>query len=150
MNGLLAQAGYGLLYYAGVLLLMRLAGKRLAGQITSFDLIVLIQLAVVLQVVLLRPGLANALVFIATVLAAHRGVAAACARWDSVRRAIRGAPRALVRDGRVLEDALVAEGMSESELRAGLRKLGFAAPEDVSLAVLEETGHVSAVGRKLA
>jgi uncharacterized membrane protein YcaP (DUF421 family) len=28
---------------------------------------------------------------------------------------------------------------------AGLRKLGFASPEEVELAVLEETGHVSAV-----
>jgi uncharacterized membrane protein YcaP (DUF421 family) len=37
--------------------------------------------------------------------------------------------------------------MTRAELLAGLRKLGFARPDDVKLAVLEETGHISAVGR---
>ena len=45
----------------------------------------------------------------------------------------------------MLADALTAEGMSRAELLAGLRKLGFASPEEVELAVLEETGHISAV-----
>jgi uncharacterized membrane protein YcaP (DUF421 family) len=31
-----------------------------------------------------------------------------------------------------------------------LRKLGYAEVEDVELAVLEETGHISAVGRYVA
>jgi len=35
--------------------------------------------------------------------------------------------------------------MSHDELLAGLRRLGFASPREVRLAVLEETGHVSAV-----
>ena len=43
------QALYALAYYAGLVVMMRLAGKRLAGQTTTFDLVVLIQLAVVLQ-----------------------------------------------------------------------------------------------------
>jgi uncharacterized membrane protein YcaP (DUF421 family) len=30
---------------------------------------------------------------------------------------------------------------------AGLRKLGYTRVEDLKLAVLEETGHISAVGR---
>ena len=45
----------------------------------------------------------------------------------------------------MLADALTAEGMSRAELLAGLRKLGFASPDEVELAVLEETGHISAV-----
>jgi uncharacterized membrane protein YcaP (DUF421 family) len=58
---------------------------------------------------------------------------------------LRGEPRPLVTQGVVLDDALAEEGMSHAELLAGLRKLGFAAPEEVELAVLEETGHISAV-----
>jgi hypothetical protein len=38
--------------------------------------------------------------------------------------------------------------VSRDELLAGLRKLGFESPDGVHLAVLEETGHISAVGRK--
>jgi uncharacterized membrane protein YcaP (DUF421 family) len=139
------QALYAVLYYAGLVLVMRLAGKRLAGQTTTFDLVVLIQLAVVLQMTLLQPGVANAAVFLITVLALHRMVAQACARSPRLRKMLRGEPRQLVTRGVVLDDALAEEGMSRAELLAGLRKLGFASPEEVELAVLEETGHISAV-----
>jgi uncharacterized membrane protein YcaP (DUF421 family) len=59
---------------------------------------------------------------------------------------VRGKPRALVIDGEVVEEALAAEGVSHDELLAGLRRLGFERPAEVRLAVLEETGHISAVG----
>ncbi len=41
---LLVQAIKALVYYAALIVIMRLAGKRLAGQTTTFDLIVLITL----------------------------------------------------------------------------------------------------------
>ena len=139
------QALYAVVYYALLVLVLRLAGKRLAGQTTTFDLVVLIQLAVVLQMTLLRQGVANAVVFVMTVLALHRLVAQACAQLPWLRKLLRGEPRTLVKHGVVLDDALEDEGMSRAELLAGLRKLGFASPEEVELAVLEETGHISAV-----
>src|SRR5690606_39082272 len=141
----LLQAGLALAYYAGLITIMRVAGKRLAGQTTTFDLLVLITLGVVLQTTVLRAGSANALVFIATVLAAHVGVARLCARSRRVRRLVRGAPRPLVWNGQVSDDALEEEGLSYDELLAGLRKLGHARPQDVRLATLEQTGHISAV-----
>jgi uncharacterized membrane protein YcaP (DUF421 family) len=52
-----------------------------------------------------------------------------------------------VRDGEVLPGALRDEGVTLEELLAGLRKLGYDGVEPVKLAVLEETGHISAVGR---
>jgi uncharacterized membrane protein YcaP (DUF421 family) len=142
------QALYAVLYYVGLVFVMRLAGKRLAGQTTTFDLVVLIQLAVVLQMTLLGEGVANAVVFLVTVLALHRLVAQACARSPRLRKMLRGEPRELVTRGVVLDDALAEEGMTRAELLAGLRKLGFASPEEVELAVLEETGHISAVALK--
>jgi uncharacterized membrane protein YcaP (DUF421 family) len=144
------QAAKAAAYYVGLLVLVRLAGKRLAGQTTTFDLLILIALGVVLQTTALQSGAANALVFVATVFALHRGLAVLCARSKIVRAVVRGKPRPLVRDGRVIEAALAAEGVTQSELLAGLRKLGFARPEDVKLAVLEETGHISAIGRDSA
>ena len=139
------QALRALAYYAGLVAMVRLLGKRLAGQTTTFDLLVMISLGVVLQATALSEGTANAFVFIGTVLVAHRLLARACARWDRFRHFVRGAPRPLVRHGMVLEEALLHEGISREELLAGLRKLGYASPGEVELAVLEETGHVSAV-----
>jgi uncharacterized membrane protein YcaP (DUF421 family) len=122
----------------------------LAGQTTTFDLIVLITLGVVIQTAALERGTANAIVFVITVFALHRSTAALCARSRVVRNFIRGKPRPLIRDGRVIERALELEGVTRRELLAGLRKLGYEHPEEVKLAVLEETGHISAVPREPA
>jgi uncharacterized membrane protein YcaP (DUF421 family) len=145
LDELLQQAGLALAYYAGLVIVMRLAGKRLAGQTTTFDLLVLISLGVVLQTTALRPGPLNALTFIVVVLGSHIALARVCRRHRRIRGIVRGAPRPLVIDGRVDRDALDEEGLSHDELLAGLRKLGIASPRDVRLATLEETGHISAV-----
>jgi uncharacterized membrane protein YcaP (DUF421 family) len=100
---------------------------------------------VVLQSSALRPGLVNAIVFVVTVFSLHRALALATARSARLRRLVRGAPRPLVVNGRVSDEALAEEGLSHDELLAGLRRLGFASPHQVRLAVLEETGHVSAI-----
>jgi len=140
----LQQAGLALLYYGGLLVITRVAGKRLAGQVTTFDLIVLITLGVVLQSTVLREGDTNAVVFIITVFVCHKLLAEMCFRSERLRYLVRGKPRVLVRDGKVQARALYAERMSRDELLAGLRKLGHDSVETVALAVLEETGHISA------
>jgi uncharacterized membrane protein YcaP (DUF421 family) len=139
------QTGLALVYYAALLVLMRLSGKRLAGQITMFDLIVLISLAVVVQNATLRKDGLSAVVFVVTVFCAHRGVTQACARWPRLRKIVRGSARALVHEGVIDRRALASEGMCEADLRAGLRKLGIERVEEVKTAALEETGHISAV-----
>ncbi len=142
---LLLQVAKAAAYYAALIVLMRVAGKRLAGQTTTFDLIILITLGVVLQSTALQEGIWNAIVFVVTVFSLHRVIALLCARFSVVRHFIRGKPRALIRDGRIIEQALADEGVSHDELLAGLRKLGYDNIETVKLAVLEETGHISAV-----
>ena len=139
------QSLAALLYYFTVIVLVRIAGKRLAGQMTTFDLVVLIGLVVAAQQSILQPGPGHAAAFVATVLATHIATTWSCRRFRSVRHLLRGRPRALVRNGAIIERALVEEGVSVDELMAGLRKLGFDSPAKVKLAVLEETGHVSAI-----
>ena len=120
--------------------------QAVSGQTTTFDLIVLITLAVVISALRLQQGWPNAVVFVVTVFVIHRGLAALCAKSAWIRHLVRGKPSVLVRDGQVIDKALAREGISREELLAGLRKLGYDAPEAVKLAVLEETGHISAVG----
>jgi uncharacterized membrane protein YcaP (DUF421 family) len=145
MAEMLEQVGRTLAFYAALVVLVRLAGKRLAGQTTSFDLVVLITMAVVLQKTALAEGMDSAVVFVATLFVAHRGLTAASARWTWLRRLVRGAPRPLVRDGHVMWDALAAESMSYDDLLAGLRKAGHVELGRIRVAILEETGHISAV-----
>ena len=150
MNGadaydLVVQAAKSVGYYATLLVMMRLAGKRLAGQTTTFDLLVLITLGVTVQGVFVGERPRDLVVFVVVVFAVHRGLAAVCRASPFVRHLVRGKPRALVLDGVVIDAALEAEGVSRDELLAGLRRLGFEQPAEVRLAVLEETGHISAI-----
>ena len=149
-EAIIIQAGLAIIYYSGLITIMRLAGKRLAGQTTTFDLIVLISRGVVLQSSLLKPGFLNALVFIAVVFSLHKSLALLAAQHPFLRSLLRGKPKPLVKDGKMMTDALQAEGIGEEELQAGLRKQGFFKIEDVKLAVLEETGHITATAKNPA
>jgi uncharacterized membrane protein YcaP (DUF421 family) len=119
-----------------------------AGHTTTFDLVILITINVVLQTTALREGVLNALIFIATVFGAHQLLAAVCARSARIRRIVRSCPRPLIQDARVDYEALESEGLSYDELLAGLRKLGYSSPEGIRSAILEETGHISAIPLK--
>jgi uncharacterized membrane protein YcaP (DUF421 family) len=145
LEELLRQVAKAAAYYAALIIIMRIAGKRLAGQTTTFDLIILITLGVVLQTTALQAGTWNAIAFVVTVFALHRFVALLCARSSVVRHLIRGKPRVLIRNGQVIDEALAEEGITQAELLAGLRKLGHESHESVKVAMLEETGHISAV-----
>ena len=134
-------------WYVALLLVARIGGRRLGGQTATLDLLVLITIAVLLQNSLLLKGPLAAMIFAMTALLWHRCLAAACARWPGLRIFVRGRARALIRDGHIELDALQAEGLSHEDLRAGLRKLGIAGPEQVLLATLEETGQISAIKR---
>ena len=93
LDELSIQAAKAFVYYLALIVLLRLAGKRLAGQTTTFDLIVLITMGVVLQSAALQEGTANALVFVATVFLSHKLNAVVCARSTAVRHLVRGKPR---------------------------------------------------------
>jgi uncharacterized membrane protein YcaP (DUF421 family) len=144
-HDILIQMGLALAYYAILVAIMRLAGKRLAGQTTTFDLVILISISVVLQTTALREGVVNALVFVATVFSAHQLLAHVCARSPHIRQIVRSCPRPLIQYGQVDHDALQHEGLSYEELLAGLRKLGYSSPDGIQTATLEETGHISAI-----
>jgi uncharacterized membrane protein YcaP (DUF421 family) len=146
IRSLAMQAVMALAYYLILIIIMRLAGKRLAGQTTTFDLLVLITLGVTVQSALVGDEKPEIAVFVITVFSVHRLLARVCKRSATIRHLVRGRPRALVRDGAVIPEALDAEGVSHDELLAGLRRLGFEQPQEVRLAVLEETGHISAIG----
>ena len=141
----LLQIATALAFYVGLVALIRLAGKRLAGQTTTFDLIVLISLSVALQSIALRDGPLNAVTFILTVFIAHVATAWGCRRSRRLKRLLRGAPRPLLISGQVSYVALEEEGLTYEDLLAGLRKVGEADIRRIRLATLEETGHISVV-----
>jgi uncharacterized membrane protein YcaP (DUF421 family) len=69
---LVMQAGKAIAYYAILIIIMRIAGKRLAGQTTTFDLLVLITLGVTVQSALVGKTTPEIAVFVITVFTVHR------------------------------------------------------------------------------
>jgi uncharacterized membrane protein YcaP (DUF421 family) len=103
--------------YAVILVGLRLSGKREIGQITVFDLVVLLLLANAVQ---------NAMVGPDTSLAG-------------------GVIAALVLHGQPLPEHLRREGLDKEALEAALREHGIAQLRDVEMAVLEIDGSISVV-----
>lgn len=142
---LLGIVGRTLVVYCVTLAGIRLAGKREVGQMTPFDLVVLLLLANAVQNAMTGPdtSLYGGIVAAATLLLVNAVVARLTWRSRRVRVWLEGTPRLLVRSGRVLHQNLIDERLSIEELHQALREHGVPTVEEVSLAVLEIDGTIS-------
>jgi uncharacterized membrane protein YcaP (DUF421 family) len=136
--------------YMAVLVLLRLAGKRELGQMTPFDLVVILVIANAVQNAM--TGGDNSLVgglLAATTLTV---VNIAVGRWGSqvpfFRRLVASEPTLLLRDGKPLKEALLKERIDVEELEMAARQHGIAELKDVAAAVLEEDGSISIIPKE--
>ncbi len=131
--------------YLFLLVAFRLLGKRQVGQLTPFDLIVLLIISNVLQNAMIGPdsSVTGGLIGATTVLALNWVVARVTVASRKVERLVEGVPTILVHHGRVVEENLRRELISHEELLSALRKQGIFSISDVKVAVLEESGAVS-------
>ncbi|HEV2010098.1 MAG TPA: YetF domain-containing protein [Candidatus Limnocylindria bacterium] len=133
--------------YMTVLVLLRAAGKRELGQMTPFDLVVILVIANAVQNAM--TGGDNSLVggiIAATTLTVTN---IAVGRWGNrvpfFRRLVASEPRLLLRDGKPIADALANERIDIKELEMAAREHGIADLADVTAAVLEEDGSISII-----
>jgi uncharacterized membrane protein YcaP (DUF421 family) len=133
--------------YAAILVGLRLAGKREIGQMTIFDLVVLLLLANAVQNAMVGAdtSLAGGLLAGAVLLALNAIVARLRLRWPRLRRIVEGSPTLLVVHGQVIADHLRREGLDQETLEAALREHGVADLSQVESAVLEIDGSISVV-----
>jgi uncharacterized membrane protein YcaP (DUF421 family) len=133
--------------YLVILVGLRLAGKREIGQMTVFDLVVLLLLANAVQNAMVGPdtSLVGGLVAAIVLLLFNSGVAQLRLRWPRLRRLVEGTPTLLVLHGEVIPDHLRREGVDQETLEAALREHGVADLNDVEMAVLEIDGSISIV-----
>jgi len=133
--------------YLALLVGLRLAGKRELGQMTPFDLVVILLIANAVQNAMVGPdtSVTGGLIAAAALIAINYGVAAARQRLPGLRRTVEGAPTLLISDGRFIPENLRREGLDEDEVMMAIREHGVASVEDVRLAVLETDGSISIV-----
>lgn len=128
--------------YVGLLLLLRLAGKRTLGQMTPFDLLTLLLLSNAVQNAMTGPdnSLTGGLLAAAILLLLNRAVAS-----SPLRQHLEGRPTLLIQNGQILHEALRREGIKLEELEAALREHGVSRTAQVASAVLEIDGTISVV-----
>jgi len=131
--------------YAVVLIGVRLSGKREVGQMTPFDLTLLLLLSNAVQNAMTGPdtSLLGGVIAACTLLLLNYLVAELSGGNRRFRRFIQGQPSLLIHDGEVITAHMAREHVSNDELRRALREHGIADYKDVALAVLEVDGSIS-------
>jgi len=131
--------------YLLVLIGVRLSGKREVGQMTPFDLTLLLLLSNSVQNAMTGPdtSLLGGAVAASTLLILNYLVANVSGGNRRVRRLIEGEPSLLVHDGKVIDSHMAREHVSMDELHRALREHGINGCDQVALAVLEVDGSIS-------
>lgn len=131
--------------YLGLLIVLRLIGKRAFGDMTTFDIVVLMLVGSTLRIAITGEDKSplSAVIGVIPIFILDKAMGWACARWPWLDRVVEGKDSLLARDGRVLEGALRRHDMSEAAFRRALREKGLREVGDVVEARLEANGKVS-------
>jgi len=154
LNGVLFPAGAHIalqivlrtsVIYLIVLIGVRLSGKREVGQMTPFDLTLLLLLSNSVQNAMTGPdtSLLGGVMAAATLLLLNHLVGIVSGTNRGFRKVVEGEPSLLVHDGKAIVGHMAKEHVSMDELHRALREHGIASLHDVALAVLEVDGSIS-------
>jgi uncharacterized membrane protein YcaP (DUF421 family) len=130
--------------YLGLILLLRVGGKRDLAQLNSFDLVVLLLLSNVVQNAIIGPdnsltgGLFGAVVLILVNALVNR----ASRTNETAVRIFEGTPTTLVKDGQLLDDNLFELGLRKADVVNALRHQGASSVEEVAEATLKPGGSI--------
>ena len=131
--------------YLLVLIGIRISVKREVGQMTPFDLVLLLLLSNSVQNAMTGPdtSLAGGAIAAATLLILNYLVAEVSGGNRRFRKYIQGQPSLLVHDGEVIQAHMAKEHVSMDELGRALREHGVGTCKEAALAVLEVDGSIS-------
>ncbi|HEX2896002.1 MAG TPA: YetF domain-containing protein [Marmoricola sp.] len=126
-------------------LVIRVSGKREVGQLSAFDLILLVTVGDLVSqgVVQEDYSLTAAVLAVSTFALAGVALARLGYRVPATRPVLAGVPRIVVRDGEPVLDVLEGERMTMDDVFEACRKQGIRSLREVELCVLETDGTFS-------
>ncbi len=139
-----------LVVYFFLLVAFRVAGKRELGQMTPFDLIILLMISNVLQNAMIGPdnSLTGGLIGGLTLFVANGVVGRLTLYSPRIGALLEGKPTPLIENGRILTRNLRREVMTRSELERAIRKHGLDPEADlprIKRALLEQDGTMTII-----
>jgi uncharacterized membrane protein YcaP (DUF421 family) len=148
MEGVLKAA---LLYFVLMILLRTIAGRRTMGEMTAFDLLLLLIVGDITQEFLVGDdaSLTGVVIVISTFVVIDVALSLLQQRFTLVSHWVEGVPTVLCRNGELDEEALRKARIREDEILAAARQSqGIDRREDIKLAMLEANGKISIVPRR--
>lgn len=129
--------------------LLRLMGKRELGQMTPFELVLLVVLGDLVQQGITHNdfSLTGATLAIATFAFWTLVLGWAVYLSPRARRIVEGTPRVLVRNGELVADNLRRDRLTRAEIESEMRLAGIAHLKDIAWAILEPEGRISFIER---
>jgi uncharacterized membrane protein YcaP (DUF421 family) len=135
--------------YGFLVVSLRLSGKRLLAQFTTYDLVVLLILSNTVQNAIIGNdnSVAGGLVGAVALLLLNAVVVQLTYRHHSIESVLEGSEEVLIEHGAVCPEVLIRRSITEAELQAAIQRQGYARFLDVERAVLTPSGQLTCVGR---
>jgi uncharacterized membrane protein YcaP (DUF421 family) len=136
--------------YGFLVVLMRVAGRRTLGEMSAFDLVLMLVVGEATQQALLEEdhSVTGAWTVIATLIGLDLLMAWVKLRWPRMGHVLDGMPSVLVREGVVDREVMRRSRVSESDiLRSARQSRGLERMAQVRHAVLEEDGSISVIAQ---
>jgi len=138
----------GLIVYAFLLVIFRIAGKRTLAESTNFELVMLLIISETTQQAMVDGdhSLTNSVLLVITLVGTSLVFSILKSRFKAVERLLDGAPLVLVEDGKMLKDRMLHERIDEDDiLEAGRQVQGIERIDQIKHAVLERSGQISII-----
>lgn len=133
------------LAYIGLVLLLRVSGKRTLTKLNAFDLVITVSLGSALASIVLNTStpLINGIVAMATLIGLQFVVTWSSVHVTAFQRLVKAEPTLLLRDGQFLEQAMRGQRVTRDEILAVLRASSEGDPAQVDAVILETDGSFS-------
>ena len=149
-SGLLRILVVAPLAYTGLVVLLRISGKRTLAKLNAFDLIVTVALGSTLSSVITSESLPldEGLLALLVLVLLQYAVAWLSVRSSRISDLVKSEPTLLLRDGRMLAGALLSQRVTPAEVSAALRGSGIDNPSGAAAVILETDGSMSVIKAK--
>jgi uncharacterized membrane protein YcaP (DUF421 family) len=143
------RAVRAIVVYVFLLVLFRMFGRRELGQLTGFDIIVLLTISNILQNSMIGNdnSVTGGMIGAAVLLAANLTLAYVVFRSRRAERLVEGVPKILIHDGTLQEALIKSELLTEQDLLSAVHREGLESFADVHLAIAEPNGMISIIPR---
>ncbi|NDU97766.1 DUF421 domain-containing protein [Spirosoma terrae] len=137
----------GVLSYCGMLLILRISGKRTLSKMNPFDLVVTVALGSILSTTIVsrQSGVADGLTAVALLVLLQYIVAWLTIRSSGFHHFINGEPTLLFHQGDYLKRVMRRHRVSEDDILASIRDSGISSTASVTAVILETDGSVTVI-----